>query len=714
MRKWLKRRRNNRVNKPNRVRKAAAPTAAAPDAGTFDQTDTAERARVLIVDDDERNLLALQTVLEDVADVVIAKSGEEALRHLLRGEFAVILLDVYMPGMDGYETAQIIRNREQTKRIPIVFLSAVNKETEHLIRGYSMGAVDYVFKPVEPVVLRSKVAVFVDLFMMNREIQRKAKQEQALLDANLRANAERLRAEQQLRLAEQRQAAIIQSLPIILYLEAIDATPRIPKFVSGNFAALTGFEFKEIEASPDLWSERLHPEDRERVISALSVRSQGRPFAVEYRWQCADGQYKHFLDQAVLLRDPRGNAVEYAGTLLDVTDRKNLESQLVQARKMDAIGKLTGGIAHDFNNLLAAVLGGLGLIERRLPLGEDHLKILTMTRHAAEQGSELVGRLLAFARRQKLEPARIEIGHLSATVTDLLAHTLGGLVQLEWQTDESLWSAYADETQLELALMNLIINSRDAMPDGGGICVSGENQVVGAGDPIGLPAGDYVVLAVTDNGCGIDPELLEQVMEPFFTTKEVGKGTGLGLSMVYGFAKQSGGAIRIDSKVGEGTRVEIWLPRAPQAEANQLAAKVEDGCDKLSREHPLKILLVDDHAAVRTTTAALLEDLGHKVFEAGDGKEVLDLLGKNPSGYDLLISDYAMPHLSGTDVVHRAREMRPDLPSIIITGYADAQSISRKPDDVLILPKPFTPEQMRASIKAASAASEDQIADARR
>ena len=178
--------------------------------------DPIERARVLVVDDDERNLLAIRTVLEDVADVVVAESGEEALRHLLKGEFAVILLDVYMPGMDGYETAQIIRSREQTKRIPIVFLSAVNKETEHLIRGYSMGAVDYVFKPVEAVVLRSKVAVFVDLYTMRREIQRKAKQEQALLDATLSANDERLKAEQELRMAQQRQQAIIESLPIVL------------------------------------------------------------------------------------------------------------------------------------------------------------------------------------------------------------------------------------------------------------------------------------------------------------------------------------------------------------------------------------------------------------------------------------------------------------------------------------------------------------------
>ncbi|HWI87276.1 MAG TPA: response regulator, partial [Sphingomonas sp.] len=209
-----------------------------------------ERARILLVDDDERNLLAVKTVLDDVADVVLANSGEEALRHLLKGEFAVILLDVYMPGMDGYETAQMIRSREQTKRIPIVFLSAVNKESEHLLRGYSMGAVDYVFKPVDSVVLRSKVAVFVDLFQMRREIQRNAAHEQKLLDATIRANAEKLRIEQELRRAEQRQAAILESLPIVLYLEDRDAQPRVPRFVSGNFRALTGYEYDHLLTNP--------------------------------------------------------------------------------------------------------------------------------------------------------------------------------------------------------------------------------------------------------------------------------------------------------------------------------------------------------------------------------------------------------------------------------------------------------------------------------
>src|SRR3954464_4931495 len=232
----------------------------------------ADRARVLLVDDDERNLLAVKSTLEDLGEVVAARSGEEALRHLLKGEFAVILLDVYMPGMDGYETAQIIRGRDQTKGIPIVFLSAVNKEAEHLLRGYSMGAVDYVFKPVDPVILRSKVAVFVELFEKSKEVERKARREQALLDANLRANAERLHAEQELRRAEQRQAVIIQSLPMVLYLEPYEAVQRAPTYVSGDLQAICGFTLEEVQTQPGIWSDRLHADDRIRVLASLEAR----------------------------------------------------------------------------------------------------------------------------------------------------------------------------------------------------------------------------------------------------------------------------------------------------------------------------------------------------------------------------------------------------------------------------------------------------------
>jgi len=662
-----------------------------------------ERARVLVVDDDERNLLAITTVIEDLADIVTAASGEEALRHLLREEFAVILLDVYMPGIDGYETAQIIRSREQTKRIPIIFLSAVNKETEHLIRGYSMGAVDYVFKPFEPIVLRSKVAVFVDLYRMRREIQRKARAEQQLLDANLRANAERLRVEQELVRAQQRQAAIIESLPMVLYLEPLEAHPRCPLYVSGNLKRMTGFTHDEVRRNPTVWSERLHDEDRERVVAALEKRRDTGTFSVEYRWQCADGTYKHFHDQAVMLTDASGKPVEFAGTLVDITERRALESQLTQARKMDAIGKLTGGIAHDFNNLLAAVLGGLGMIERRVQLSDDQKRIVTMTRHAAEQGSELVGRLLAFARRQNLEPARIEVEKLARAVTDLLAHTLGGLVELDWNIGDDLWCAYADETQLELALMNLIINARDAMPDGGRVIVSAENRTIGERNRVALPAGDYLVIAVEDNGSGIAPGILEQVLEPFFTTKEVGKGTGLGLSMVYGFAKQSGGGMSIQSQVGVGTRVEIWLPRAADADCEIERRPIDRATDAAApADRQLKILLVDDHASVRATTAALLVDLGHDVAEASDAREAMDRLEQDSAPVDLLVTDYAMPLMSGTELIEKARQLRPGLPALLITGYADAHSISRRPDDVAVLPKPFTAEQFSAAVVSAA------------
>jgi PAS domain S-box-containing protein len=658
--------------------------------------DAPERARVLLVDDDERNLLAVATVLEDLGEVVLAHSGEEALRHLLKGEFAVILLDVYMPGMDGYETAQIIRAREHTKGIPIVFLSAVNKEAEHLLRGYSMGAVDYVFKPVDPVILRSKVAVFVELYEKTKEVERKARHEQALLDANLRANAERLRVEQELRRAEQRQAVIIQSLPMVLYLEPYDSKRRIPNYLTGDIEAITGFTYDQLASDPQIWIERLHPDDRVKVIAALEARSRSGKMSIEYRWQCADGRFKHVLDQAVLLKDPQGQPVEFAGTITDVSEQRSLESQLVQAQKMDAIGKLTGGIAHDFNNLLAAVIGGLSVIERRTQLEPEQQRVLDMTRRAAEQGSELVRRLLAFARRQRLEPQPIDLEALREAVVDLLTHTLGGLMNFEWSLADGVWKVFADQAQLELALMNLIINARDAMPAGGTVTISAENRKLEADELPGAEAGDYVRLAVADTGSGIPQEHLEKVLEPFFTTKEVGKGSGLGLSMVYGFAKQSNGAFRLESQPGKGTTAELWLPRAPKQKPRQESPQREQSRCGPSRS--LRILLVDDHEEVRSTTAAMLSDFGHEVVESATGSEALATLRDGDCAYDLMITDYAMPHVSGAEFLREARTICPGVAALMITGYADADAIGDRPEGVEILLKPFTPGKLEAAI----------------
>jgi PAS domain S-box-containing protein len=510
-----------------------------------------------------------------------------------------------------------------------------------------------------------------------------------------------LQAEQELRRAEQRQAAIIQSLPMVLYLEPFEAPQRAPTYISGDLEAICGFTLEHVKAEPEIWANRLHPDDRNRVIAALEARRKTGRSSIEYRWRCADGSYKHFLDQAVLLRDVDGKPVEFAGTLTDISEQRSLESQLVQAQKMDAIGKLTGGIAHDFNNLLAAVIGGLSLLEKRATLAEEQKRVLGMTKRAAEQGSELVRRLLAFARRQRLQPHPIELASLKEAVSDLLTHTLGGLVNFEWRVAKGIWTVFADQAQLELALVNLIINARDAMPAGGTVTIVAENQQVTNDELPGLAPGDYVRIGVADTGTGISPEHLEKVMEPFFTTKEVGKGSGLGLSMVYGFAKQSDGAFRLESELGRGTSAQLWLPRAPETAIKEVLAAPEPQHHKL---RALKVLLVDDHAEVRSTTAAVLEDGGHEVFQAGNGAEALTILKKRDCDFDVLITDYAMPHLSGTDFLREARLLCPDVPALLITGYADTEMIHDRPAGVEMLLKPFTPVKLDCAIARACGA----------
>jgi PAS domain S-box-containing protein len=644
--------------------------------------DAARRPRVLLVDDDERNLLALSEVLDPIAAVVTATSGRTALRELLKDEFAVILLDVFMPEMDGYETASLIRKRAQTARIPIIFLSAVNKETEHLMRGYAMGAVDYVFKPVDPVVLKSKVAVFVDLFELRQQVAVQARAEQELREATLRAEGERLLYERELQQAQLRQAAIVEALPIVLYLEELDANPRVPKFVSGSFKELTGFTFDEVNRTPDLWADRLHPEDRERVLAALAERQCGRSMSVEYRWQCADGGYKRFLDQAVLLRDADGEPIEYAGTLLDVTAQRELEQQLVQSRKSEALGQLTGGVAHDFNNLLAAVLGGLRLIEGRVALGERETQIFDQMRNAAEKGAELVRRLMAFARKQELSPSSIEVPSLRDSVAGLADHALGDDVTVDWRLADDGLRLYADQAQLELALVNLLINARDAMPDGGTIAVTIEPTAAPAN---GGGADEWMRIRVRDEGDGIRAELIERVTEPFFTTKAAGKGTGLGLSMVAGFVEQSGGAFEIASEVGRGTRIDMILPATRAQGETVTASSRQEEPEQLVGS----VLLVDDDASVRLILSEHLRDLGLDVTVAEDAAHALRLLeSANGHAPEFVLTDLSMPGMDGFNLLGAIGERWPDIRGAIMTGNPQ-ERLSRRDPRVSVIHKPI-------------------------
>ena len=643
-----------------------------------------DKVRILLVDDDERNLLALSEVLDDLAEVVCVTSGRDALRMLMKHDFAVILLDVFMPGMDGYETAALIREREQTARIPIIFVSAVNKETEHLMKGYAMGAVDYVFKPIDPVMLKSKVSVFVDLYDMRMQVELKSRAEQRLRDENYRAEIEKLQIERELQASRTRQESILQSLPIILYLEPHRTEPRCPDFVSGDLEAMTGYSFEAVRANPTLWQERIHPEDRERVLASLAERDISGRFSIEYRWQALDGTYRYFHDQAVLLSDPAGKPLEFAGTLIDVTAQRRLEEQLVQAGKMEAIGQLTGGVAHDFNNLLAAILGGIHVLERRVTLGDREQSIVDQMRHAAEHGAELVRRMMAFARKQDLSPVSVDPSNLCLSVAGLVEHTLGGTIRIDWQCPDTSSNLFVDKSQLELALLNLILNARDAMPDGGEVTVSiSELSRSDLAEDETLPPGHYLRICVSDNGSGIAQSDIEKITQPFYTTKEAGKGTGLGLSMVLGFVQQSGGRLNVSSTVGEGTTIEMILPSTPQPVIKDFDARPLPGPPTVR-----SILLVDDDDAVRTVVGEQLRELGFDVVATPDGASAISAVDDGAE-FDLLLSDFAMPGMNGVQTINRIKSLRPEIRSALMTGYADDRLTAIDREAITVFRKPI-------------------------
>ncbi|PIW55873.1 MAG: hybrid sensor histidine kinase/response regulator [Sphingomonadales bacterium CG12_big_fil_rev_8_21_14_0_65_65_10] len=631
------------------------------------KTDTG--ARILIVDDDERNLLALSETLRPLAEVTCVASGKDALRELLQHEFAVILLDVYMPEMDGYETAALIRERSQTAQVPIIFLSAVNKETSHLMRGYEMGAVDYVFKPVDPIILKTKVGVFVDLYETRQQVAEQAQLESSLREAHLREQLDRIAVERKLQESERRQASVLGTLPMAVYECPCDATKLTRTFVGGDLHYFVGDTASEIFDGVRRFDEWVHPDD----LTAYEAGGEENGDAVtsEYRFVGPDGRKRHLLDQRIKVAGPGGQP-QWVGTILDLTDRRELEEKLVHAGKLDALGQLTGGVAHDFNNLLAAVLGGINILDRRLEVGEAEKRVIEQMRHAAHQGTDLVKRMMAFARRQDLTPTSVKPTDLCDAVAGLVEHALGDNVSASWNCGETDLSIYADRSQLELALMNLVINARDAMPDGGTVEVSIEE--VGEAD---APA---LAIRVCDSGIGMSKKVLKKVTEPFFTTKGAGKGTGLGLSMVAGFVDQSGGELEIQSTLGKGTEIAIKLPATESVSGEDAAEQARE----LSWFEDRRLALVDDDDGVRIVLSEQLRDAGAKVEEYASGAELIAAIGERKRDYDVVISDFAMPGLDGLETLQRIRNAAPHIGRVLMTGNIADENLANLEDLPLV------------------------------
>ena len=643
------------------------------------------KARVLIVDDDERNAFAASEALEVLGhELVVARSGEEALRLLLVQEFAVILLDLHMPGMDGYETARLIRSHPRTRDTPIVFVTAVFRDESHIFQAYSVGAVDVVFKPVDPFILRSKVSILAELHLKTLEVRRQGEERSALLEENARISEQKLAAELALRTARERQDAILKSLPVV-FTARTSVHPFGARFVSDSITPLTGFEPQRFVDEPEIGLGRIHPDDVEGVADCLMKAAESGSYACEYRWLCADGEYRTFLDQGVWTVDEDGEA-QILGTLLDVTERRHLEEQLTQARKMEAVGQLTGGVAHDFNNLLTVVLGNADILLRRIEEQPKLVKHLTAIRAAADKGQTLTRQLLAFSRRQQLNPSVVDLNGLIRNFLPLMKQAVGEAVAIRLELPSEPLHAMVDPTHLETALLNLAVNARDAMDNEGQLTIRARRTTGEAGD-----CGE---IEVSDTGSGMTPEVAARVFEPFYTTKDIGRGSGLGLSQVYGFVAQSGGEVAVESQPGEGATFTLTLPLTSEAPA-QPAAPVPAGEAETGSE---RVLIVEDDPAVLSVCLDMLNGLGYRCEVAADAAGALHRL-QGDHDYDLLFSDVVMPGgLNGIELARRAQAMRPGLKVLLTSGYL-GETAQGHAHEFTLIEKPYERAELAARIR---------------
>ncbi|GAN77020.1 PAS domain S-box protein [Acidisphaera rubrifaciens] len=538
------------------------------------------------------------------------------------------------------------------------------------------------------------------------------------------AAVEQARAEALLRESEAKFQAIANSIDQMIWSTRPDG---YHDYYNDRWYEYTGVPHGTTDG--EAWNGVFHPDDRERAWSTWrACLDTGAPYHIEYRLRHRTGVYRWVIGRAQCVRDAAGRITRWYGTCTDIHDRKmaeaalqdlnetleariaaaiaerqTVEEALRQAQKMEAVGQLTGGVAHDFNNLLQIVVGNLEMLQRNLPPEQPRLRRATeaaMT--GARRAATLTQRLLAFSRRQPLEPKPINANTLVSGMAELLARTLGETISLETVQGAGLWRVEADPNQLESAILNLAVNARDAMPDGGRLTIETTNTHLDrayAADHAEVQPGQYVLISVSDTGIGMDRETVGRVFEPFFTTKEVGRGTGLGLSMVYGFVKQSGGHVKIYSEPGEGTTVKIYLPRLV-GEAAESPTGEESHAPEGTRNET--VLVVEDDEDVRSYSVEMLRELGYRVLEARDGPAALRLLEREGAAIDLLFSDVVLPGgLNGEQLSRQARRLVPGLRVLFTTGYARNAIVhhGRLDSGVQLITKPFTFRELAARVR---------------
>jgi len=632
----------------------------------------AKRQRIVLADDNGDLRTYIQRLLEEPGyEVQALRNGEQALAAIRASKPDLLITDVMMPGLDGFGLLKAVRGDPGLRDLPVVFLSARAGE-EAKVEALDAGVDDYVVKPFSARELLARVSATIAMARVRREA------------------AETVAA------AEARAARVLAQMTEGYVL--LDHDFRIVE-INDEGLRMDGRP-REAFIGRSHWEVWPGTEDGAQGRLYKQIMRRGAPGSVEVQYEWPDGRAAWIeIDAfpvpdgvAIFYRDISARKqAEEALRDLNATLEKRVEERtrdlvsaeeaLRQAQKMEAMGQLTGGVAHDFNNLLTPIVGALDMLQRR-GVGDERVQRLIMgAAQSAERAKTLVQRLLAFARRQPLQPTAVDLAKLIGDMADLIASTSGPQIRVSIEVADDLPFARADKNQLEMALLNLSVNARDAMPTGGTLRISATGGEAYPADALGLAPGRYVRLAVSDTGSGMDEATLARATEPFFSTKGVGKGTGLGLSMVHGLASQLGGALRIKSRLGVGTDVEVWLPTSDgEPDAGIIGENPVSAAPSVG-----VVLLVDDEELVRMTTAAMLTDLGYSVAEAASAEEALGLIreGLEP---DLLITDHLMAGMNGTDLARRVRSEHPELKVLIISGYGDSAGVA---PDLARLSKPF-------------------------
>ena len=623
--------------------------------------------KILLIDDKQDNLITLSAILKNLISgchVLTAQSGPEGIEKAKAELPDTILLDIKMPGMDGYEVCNRLKEDEQTRHIPVVMISAIKTESKDLVKGLETGADAFLAKPIDEYLLVAQVNTALRI----KKAEDQLRNQKDLLEEMVR---ERTRALEE---SEEKMKAILRASPVGI---ALFINRKLSWANETLFHMLNHDEGSLIGQNARMFY--LDDEEYERVGRGLySPDEKSGTGEVETRVLRKDGTMINCHIRACSL-DPRDSARGQIVTVSDISEAKRLETQLQQAQKMEAIGTLAGGIAHDFNNILGAIIGYAELAKMKAPEESEVIADLNLVIKSSNRAADLVQQILTVSRRHKKERRPMQLKYIVKDALKMLKATLPSTIEIKDYSGKDMGVINADPTQMHQVIMNLCTNAGHAMQEDGGVLEVGIGNVqVGTEDSgsgyLDLPSGSYLRLTVNDTGHGIPRHVIDKIFDPYFTTKDTGEGTGLGLSVAVGIVKAHGGTITVYSEPGKGTTFHVYLPIVEDVERKE---KETEGPPPTGSE---RILFIDDEQALVEMGGQMLERLGYEVVTKQSSIEALELFRAEPDRFDLVITDMTMPKMTGDKLAQALMKIRPDIPIILCTGHSKLVSEEKAKD----------------------------------